>query len=140
MQPHQSYATKIYTLGYTGWKTDQLKQQVELVDAFLVDVRKSARSRVVSWNFEPLRILLGQRYVWMPTFGNRNYKTGKPIELVHPQRGLEQIRPLLAERPVILMCACANVQTCHRLVVAQMVAEVYHLNIEHLKPIGAIAR
>jgi hypothetical protein len=45
--------------------------------------------------------------------GNVNYRTGGPIQLANPEAAVPIVADHLAQRPVILLYGCANVQTCH---------------------------
>ena len=108
----------IYTLGYTGWKPADIKQEVEQLHAVLLDIRFSPTSRHPQWSKKQLSALLGERYMHSQALGNRNYKGG-PTELVDYEAGKALVVSLLEHgTSVILMCACPNVATCHRLEVA----------------------
>ncbi len=127
---------KIYTLGYSGWRPEAVRAQAETLDAVVVDVRWSPRSRNPQWTRKRLTELLGARYRHVKAFGNLNYKGG-PIKLANPEAGLAEIRPILeAGQPVILMCVCKEVERCHRQDVAAYL--VAHLGedvvVKHLTP------
>lgn len=71
--------------------------------------------------------------------GNANYKGLGHSEIVihQPEEGVRYVVRRLMEREVVLLCACAQLQTCHRLVVANLVqaasgCEVTHLRESHL--------
>lgn len=124
---------KIHTLGYSGWKTEDIKALVERVNGVLVDVRIVARSRNVHFNSGTLASVFGDRYRWLREFGNRNYKTNGPIDLVDFDDGAAKLQPLIdAGQTVILMCGCADVNVCHRKHVAQRLAELFGADVEHL--------
>lgn len=108
---------QIYTLGYSGRSPAEIKQLVDNLDAVLLDIRFSPRSRIPHWAGKNLRALLGEtRYQHLKALGNRNYKGG-PIALVDYEAGQAAITQ--AKRPVILMCVCHDYHTCHRAVVAE---------------------
>lgn len=109
--------TKIYTIGYTGRKPEEIKQAVRERGAVLLDIRFSPRSRVPQWTKKRLTELLGERYKHVKALGNINYKGG-PIELVDFEAGKAIIDGF--EVPVVLMCACKDQHRCHRTTVAQM--------------------
>jgi hypothetical protein len=88
-----------------------------------VDVRLSPFSPNPTWRKPALERALGDRYVHLPAFGNRNYKVGGTIELADPEAGTEAVRRLLTRGPVALMCACASSRTCHRRLVAELICE-----------------
>lgn len=89
------------------------------------------RSRVPDWSGGRLARLLSDRYRHLPALGNRNYKEG-PIELVDVELGTAQVSELLAGQPVILLCVCAEVERCHRRLVAEAVAIGYGVPVIHL--------
>ena len=70
----------IYTLGYTGWKLDEVAAVLERLNAILADVRMVPRSRNPIWNSAALAKRFADRYVWLKQFGNRQRRLG-PGEL-----------------------------------------------------------
>jgi hypothetical protein len=99
----------------------------------VVDIRFKPFSRQPEWNksaleqyFPPLT------YYSLPNFGNVNYKNGGPIHLSAPGTGLVELKPILARNPVILLCACHQLETCHRKVVAEELAKRLEVEVEHL--------
>ncbi|MBK9944373.1 MAG: DUF488 domain-containing protein [Kouleothrix sp.] len=124
----------IYTLGYSGWKPIALKAQVDTLGARLVDIRYNPQSRRPEWRKDAFRALLGDHYTHWPSLGNRNYKTGGPIELAAPDVALGLASSVLPEFPIILMCACREVESCHRLVAATFLSERLGAPIVHLAP------
>jgi uncharacterized protein (DUF488 family) len=111
---------QLYTFGYGGQLPDQLRAPAEHLDAVVVDIRFSPRSRIPDWTAGRLQKLLGERYRHLPALGNRNYKSG-PIEFVDLETGAVEVGELLSQQPVILLCACADVQRCHRLSAAEAI-------------------
>lgn len=105
----------IYTFGYTGQRPETLKCLVADRGAMLVDVRFRAWSRVERWRPEALKRLVGSaNYRHVPDLGNVNYKAPGSICLSAPQRAVPIIGEILRVRPVVLLCGCADVHTCHR--------------------------
>lgn len=119
-----SNTTKVYTLGYSGRKPEEIKKIVNDLDAILVDIRFSPRSRVPRWAKKNLIALVGgSHYHHLKAFGNENYKSGGPIKFVDFEAGQAFIEKV--ERPaVILMCGCKNYHTCHRAEAAQRLEEI----------------
>lgn len=112
---------QVYTIGYTGRKPEEVKRIVRDMDAVLFDIRFSPRSRIPQWAGSNVSALVGVgNYRHVKALGNANYKGDGPVELVNYPAGLAAI--LASTRPVILMCACGNPATCHRTVVAHMLA------------------
>lgn len=121
----------LYTFGYSGHQPEKLLALAEQLDAIVADVRFSPRSRVPHWNGGRLAKLLGDRYHHLPALGNRNYKGG-PIEIVDLEAGLAQVADLLAHQPIILLCVCAEVERCHRRLVAEAISARYGVSVTHL--------
>lgn len=126
----------IYTAGYAGgWTPAQLKATCERLGALLLDIRYVPTSRRPEWRREALRTLLGAGgYQHEPALGNANYKSSAPIRLAAPERALSPVARTLAQRPVVLLCACRDWQTCHRAVAAAFLAERLGAPVEHLEP------
>ncbi len=124
----------IYTWGYAGSRPDDLKAFADTLGAAVVDVRYSPHSRwQPRWEGHELQMLVGfSNYFWYQQFGNVNYSGDGPIKLADPALGLHMVAPILAERPIILVCACRDVERCHRKVAAEYIqyetgAPVVHL-------------
>jgi hypothetical protein len=77
-----------------------------------------------------LQKVLGERYRHLPALGNRNYKGGS-TDIVDLEEGVAQVGELSSQQPVILLCVCAKLQRCHRLAVAEVIADRYAVTIEH---------
>lgn len=112
---------QVYTIGYSGRKPEEIKRIVRDMDAVLFDIRFSPRSRIPQWAGSNVSALVGAgSYRHLEALGNSNYKGDGPVEIVNYSAGLAAI--LASDRPVILMCACTDPTTCHRTVVAHMLA------------------
>ena len=113
-----------YLTGYTGKPTRnpaQLKQLAVNLGAVVVDARYSPYSRVLHWDGSALMGALGaDRYMWVRQFGNRTYKQGI-ITLDNPSRGLDLLNNHTADKFIIL-CACADGESCHRKQVGEYLA------------------
>lgn len=121
---------QLYTFGYTGQLPHHLQALAEHLDATVVDIRFSPRSRIPDWTAGRLQKLLGSRYRHLPALGNRNYKGG-PIEFVDLEAGVLQAGQLLRQQPVILQCGCVDVRRCYRLLAAEAIAVRYGVAVEH---------
>jgi uncharacterized protein (DUF488 family) len=104
----------VYLVGYTGSKPERIQGLVQELDATLVDIRFSPRSRNPMWDQHALQAALGDRYVHCQALGNANYR-GSGIKLVNFEEGKRLIEA--SSRPVILLCACKDPEECHRTVV-----------------------
>lgn len=126
----------LITLGYSGWKPEQIKALVEERGAILLDIRYSANSMRPEWRRNALWKLLDDRYQHVPALGNRNYKNGGEIELAAPYKAVPLVKQLLERGPVILMCACRSWQGCHRLTAANYLQMHFgdEVQIEHVSP------
>jgi hypothetical protein len=123
----------IYTWGYTGASTDDIKDYTTSLGALVVDIRFSPHSRVLRWTSEALRALLGSRnYTWVKALGNENYNRPGPVRLHHPQVTIAGMGHTLRQRPVILLCACADWHICHRAEAANYLADALGVKVEHL--------
>lgn len=146
----------IYTLGYNGWKIEEVEAVLAQLDAILVDVRMVPRTRwTPQWNGSVLHDRLGDRYVWLKQFGNRNYKgTVDQIEIADFPTGERRLRELIkkgsddsaaipatapalpsvseAGKSIILMCGCRDVNVCHRKPLAEWLANVWKAEVVHL--------
>jgi uncharacterized protein (DUF488 family) len=125
----------IYTLGYSGWKIEDVEAVMERFAAILVDVRMVPRTRwQPQWNAAVLHARLGERYVWLREFGNRNYKgTFAEIEIADFPAGEKRLREIITPgRAVVLLCGCRDVAVCHRKVVAEMLAQAWNADVVHL--------
>lgn len=112
---------KIYLAGYAGRKPEQLKQLSDVLEATVVDIRLSPRSRVPYWDSSALKSLLGSNYVWVRELGNVNYKGFGEISILDMTRGVDRVVGigLLSGKDMILLCACKNGCDCHRTVVGK---------------------
>ena len=137
----------IYTLGYSGWKIEDVEAVLDRLDAILVDVRMVPRTRWAPlWNSAALQTRLDDRYVWIREFGNVNYKsTFEEIEIADFPTGERRLRQLTAGgKAVILLCGCRDVNVCHRTVLAERLAKEWDAEGSHLaapdKQISSVQR
>jgi uncharacterized protein (DUF488 family) len=122
----------IYTFGYEKRRPEELRAESDRLDAVVMDVRIKPFSRRPDWAKSHLTALLGDRYRWVAGFGNVNYKGG-PVELADPEAGLAQIADLIEQgRNIILLCYEADPKTCHRSQVAELIAERWGCDVQHL--------
>ncbi len=80
---------------------------------------------------------LGGAYTWIKELGNKG-RHGQTIELADPVEGFARLGRLIARhRTVILLCACANLEKCHRLYIAKQIEDALGAGegwVEHLAP------
>lgn len=123
----------IYTWGYGGHSLEDLQQLRARLGAVVIDTRYSPRSRRPEFNRRRLEAALGADYVWMPEFGNLNYKGAltDAVVLNDPTAGLQRLRTVAAGRPPLLICQCPT-RSCHRTDVADFIAAATGWTIDHL--------
>jgi uncharacterized protein (DUF488 family) len=137
-------SSTLYTLGYTGIEPQEILDAAKRVDAIIADIRISPRSRHPQWNGHALRGAWGSHYLHLPVLGNKNYKGeyGIGVMLKNPELGADTVLALLVNRPVILLCACPNWETCHRRNAAEFIQQrrptlsVIHLSTSDLRALG----
>jgi uncharacterized protein (DUF488 family) len=125
---------RLYTVGYLGWKIDGLEEQLKALgdDIRVYDVRYNPYSRNPQFSRAQFISKFGDMYVHAKGFGNINYRGG-PIALADPEPWYKfAIRDMKSGLPVILMCACWNLDECHRLVVSTEIEKRYSIKAEHL--------
>ncbi len=105
---------KIYTTGYTGKNVAELPALLDVLDAVLADIRFAPHSRHLEWRKNYLTLLLKHRYRHVPQLGNRKYKEGG-IQIHNLELGIRLIESW--NENIVLMCACADLENCHRNVV-----------------------
>jgi uncharacterized protein (DUF488 family) len=111
----------VFTVGYqAGWTPERLQKAIDFIKATVVDVRLKPWSQDERWRLAALDQAL-TRYVHVEELGNVNYRGGS-IRLKQSVVGLARVKRIIERGPVILLCACWNQETCHRTVVARMVA------------------
>jgi uncharacterized protein (DUF488 family) len=127
----------IYTIGYKNITAAALKAFAEAQDALVVDTRFSPHENTQEWELDSLQAFFGNRYVHVGAFGNANYlkQLGhNRIVIADPEAGAKIVLPMLEKQPIILMCVCANYETCHRKVVAETLQPPSGAPIVHLSP------
>ncbi len=106
---------KFFTTGYRGKDIGELSGLLDFHEAVLADIRFAPVSRHLEWRKDYLKLLLKDRYRHVSQLGNRNYKTGGAIQIHNLEIGIRLIESW--ETNVVLMCACENLENCHRRVV-----------------------
>jgi uncharacterized protein (DUF488 family) len=132
---------RIYTVGYQSFK--KLEKLVDLArekEANLVDIRYRPWSKDEQFQADNIQAAflaagLPGRYWWVRELGNVNYNNQEPIKLWNPTEGVERIQEFAEIRPVILMCACWDLMTCHRLVAAELLEKEWGISVEHVQAV-----
>jgi uncharacterized protein (DUF488 family) len=125
----------IYTIGYSGIQQADLVGLVRQLDLMVLDIRYRAGSRKPDWNKSALVNVLGERYVHVRELGNVNYRLkDAEVKLLDQDIGIKRATDFLLQRSIILLCACSDVETCHRKIVAEQLSNVVGTRIVHLNP------
>lgn len=117
---------KIWGVGYTGLSMEKLVAWVVEANAVLVDVRWQPFSRAPIWRRGEFQGRLGDRYVHVRELGNEHHKQPQlGIQIHDMETGLLRVDREVFGRgyDAVLMCACAEVTSCHRRVIVQAVAD-----------------
>jgi len=107
---------KFYTTGYAGRDINDLKPMLNLLSSVLVDVRFSPTSEIMRWRQIYLKTLLREKYHHLPHLGCRAFREGK-AQIQNLDLGIKVLVSFNAN--AILMCECADLKNCHRLIVAE---------------------
>ena len=103
-------------MGYWGKDLAQIKQIAEKLDATVFDIRYSPGSRNPQFRGRRMAEALGDRYMHVRAFGNKNYKGG-PIQILDFASGLNMViyHP---RQNIILLCVCKDPKICHRTIIS----------------------
>ena len=125
----------LYTFGYGGKDVPALLDLLATLEppkAIVVDIRYSPYSRNPMWAKGNLLRELDSRYLHLPELGNVNYKGEGEIQIANLEGGAEKVAAVLSVSPVVLLCVCKDVHTCHRKVVGEALAERFGVDLIHL--------
>jgi hypothetical protein len=112
----------IYTAGYGGHVARSLVLAARQLDALVIDIRHSPRSKNPGYDQKELIGALDSRYHHLPQLGNVNYGGQGAIQLANAEEGIRRVLEIAHARTVILMCGCGEFSGCHRATVAQLLA------------------
>jgi uncharacterized protein (DUF488 family) len=126
----------LYTIGYSSWDYEQMIAALKGlgVGVKIYDVRYRPASRRPEFSRKRLAERLGKRYVHAQGLGNVDYKSDN-IRLADPEPWYAEIAEHLASgKPAVLLCACARLDVCHRLVIARELEKRLGIKAEHMTP------
>ena len=109
-------AQKIYTTGCTGREIGDLKPLLTRLTAVLIDVRLTPTAPHLEWRKNYLQLLLKERYRHIPQLGSRAFREGAPM-IQNLALGIRIICSMNSN--LILMGECAELNRCHRAVIAE---------------------
>lgn len=107
---------KFYTTACANKDIDDLKPMLAALDAVLIDVRFSSTAETLRWRQIYLKALLREKYYHIPPLGNRDFR-GQRNQIQNLDLGVKILISLSAN--AILMCGCADLNVCHRRVIAE---------------------
>jgi hypothetical protein len=119
----------IYTIGYRQPNVEEQLAALTVQGYHLADIRRRAGSRYKpDYNRWRLAYRFADYYHRLRELGNENYqRPGEPFVLVDQDAGLDKVERIINERSqgqgIILLCACANWQDCHRAYVADLLLD-----------------
>jgi uncharacterized protein (DUF488 family) len=128
--------TNIYTAGYNAWSFYEFKAKTEELGKILVvDVRYSPKSFNPFWSKKNLKKYFGEHYIHIKNLGNVNYRNGKPIKIYNLDKGCKQLLNSLGKDydDCLLLCACEDVEECHRKVIVKKLQLMTLCEVIHLK-------
>ena len=113
----------LYTLGYAARNAYERIACLVDLDITIGDIRFHPTSSHPWWQQAHLQQWLGGYYWHLPALGNIRYQhRDQAIELAQPEVGLPLvIEHLWRGESLALLCACAEPEGCHRLLVANLV-------------------
>lgn len=129
----------LYTLGYAGVDSAKLAEFINEKGWRVFDTRFNPRSRQPQWNWGKLNEAM-KKYEHVAALGNVNYKNGGEIKLVDEALGVDAIKKALLQEPVVLLCGCKDLHTCHRSYIAERAREQLGCEVIHLTPLDVQPR
>lgn len=129
----------VWTLGYRNEDTPSLLNDLfdsadpEASCRLLIDIRyRPAAPFRPQWSRKRLREKYHHQYRYLYALGNRRHHSNGLVELVHEDVGLLCLeRWLAAGWDLVLLCACADEDGCHRTLVREQLRFRAHLHAQH---------
>ena len=115
----------IFLVGYGGHCPTRLLEIADEQNALVFDIRLQPYSKQPGWNGADLALLIGDRYVGLPQWGNKARITKGPMELMDWEGGLKRFKLFCGDRrpsAAILLCQCRSITECHRAMVGRKLA------------------
>jgi len=122
----------IYTFGYNSNSLQYFEAKVKELDAIVVDVRFNPNSFSPFWTRKNLEKCFSS-YKHVPSLGNKKYKEKGVMEIVDLNSGCEEVISMMELGfNCILLCACLNLEECHRKIIAEEISKKTKCEIIHL--------
>ena len=122
----------ILTTGYQSRRPQDLLAWCRDHDAVVLDIRLRPFSQQPGWAGPDLAWQFGDRYRHCPQWGNKALGTGG-IEIADFAAGWAVCDALRQSRRVVLLCRCAQIEVCHRGVLASMIREQHSVECGELE-------
>ena len=124
---------KIFMAGYRNFLSDQFRKIVDDLDAIIVDVRYNPYSYDPFWHIDMLSKEYNNKYIHIRKLGNKTYKEKGKIEIVDLDEGCRIVTSLLINKNVILLCACEDINVCHRKVIAKALEDMLDIKPQEIQ-------
>jgi uncharacterized protein (DUF488 family) len=116
MESIQHPKIRFYTTCFAGKDINDLKPMLNTFDAVLVDVRFSPTSEAMRWRQIYLKTLLREKYRHIPQPGSRAFREERAT--IHSlELGIKVL--ICFSTNAVLLCECADLNACHRLMIAK---------------------
>ena len=136
--PHRVYGEEnkimLYTVGYNNFSFFEFRDKIKSLGVIIIDIRYSPNSYSTFWNKQYLEDIFGNSYIHLPELGNKNYKNPeKEFDIVDIEAGANKVIEYMdLGFNCILLCACGDVDKCHRKLVAEKIKEKSNCEIIHI--------
>ena len=110
-EPAKQTKQKIYTTGFGSREVTDLPKLLESLNAILIDIRFIPEVKPIQWSKEYLKLLLKNKYLHVPSLGDRKSKEGRMV-IQNLSLGIKIITELKAN--LLLVCRCERKENCHR--------------------------
>ena len=126
--------SKVYTAGYNNFLSDTFQKKVDELNAIIIDIRYNPYSFSPFWQKEYLSRRYQDKYIHIPELGNKNYKTSG-IKIADWEKGLRYLIEIFKEnKNIVLMCACEELEKCHRAWIAQKLETMFDISVVEVYP------
>lgn len=122
----------IYTLGYKNYSFYEFKDLVIELDVMIVDIRFSPYTSLPFWGKAALSEYFRDKYIHIKELGNINYNNCEEIKIKDISQGSIEIEKIFLVRDnILLLCACKDIEKCHRKLVAEILGTKNKEEIKH---------
>lgn len=123
----------LYTWGYAQRTLNDLQALLnQYTITKIVDVRRNAWSYNASWRKEVIEKFFGSDRYWHEVSLGNQHKALPWKRHPNSKKGLNIVCSFLEQGDVVLICLEKDVNTCHRLEVAQEIQQINSCQLVHL--------